>query len=97
MSKRRILKKEISYTAGDLFTEVLIYAQCMPNVDQEKVDPLLTRILEMSDKFVLRAGHPDGKDNHKIIRAFYQKLRADFNNEVDAIAAEISSLFKAEQ
>ena len=49
MAKRRILKKDISRIAGDLFSEVLVCKLYIPGVDQEKADALLTRILDMED------------------------------------------------
>ncbi len=62
MAKRRILKKEISYVAGELFTEALVCKLYIPGVNQEKADALMTRILDMQDGYTLRAGHPDGKE-----------------------------------
>lgn len=46
MAKRRILKKEISYVAGELFTEALVCKLYIPGVNQEKADALMARILE---------------------------------------------------
>lgn len=40
MAKRRILKKEISYVAGELFTEALVCKLYIPGVNQEKADAL---------------------------------------------------------
>ena len=77
MAKRRILKKEISYVAGELFTEAL-----------------MARILDMQDSYIVRAGHPDGKDNKALVRNYYRKLREDLQNEVNAIADEIGELSK---
>ena len=47
MAKRRILKKEISYVAGELFTEALVCKLYIPGVNQEKADALMARILDM--------------------------------------------------
>ena len=89
MAKRRILKKEISYVAGELFTEALVCKLYIPGVNQEKADALMARILDMQDSYIVRAGHPDGKDNKALVRNYYRKLREDLQNEVNAIADEI--------
>lgn len=94
MAKRRILKKEIGYVAGDLFMETLICKLYIPGVDQEKSDILMSRILDMQDSFIVRAGHPDGKDNKKVVKEYYRKLRSDLQVEVDAIAKNIEELSK---
>lgn len=94
MSKRRVLKKDISYVAGDLFTEVLVCKLYVPGVDQEKAEALMTRILDMQEDFVRRAGHPGGKDNKALVKSYYRKLKADLQAEINAIAAEIGELSK---
>ena len=50
MAKRRILKKEISYVAGELFSEVLVCKLFIPGVEEDKADVLLARILDMQDE-----------------------------------------------
>ena len=54
MAKRRILKKEISYVAGELFTEALVCKLYIPGVNQEKADALMARILDMQDSYIVR-------------------------------------------
>lgn len=94
MANRRILKKEISYTAGNLFLETVFCKLYLPDTNEEKADTILARILDMQDNFIGRAGRPDGKDNPKLVKAYYSKLRADLQKEIDAIAAEIGELNK---
>ena len=80
MAKRRILKKEISYVAGELFTEALVCKLYIPGVNQEKADALMARILDMQDSYIVRAGHPDGKDNKALVRNYYRKLKGKKNH-----------------
>ena len=94
MAKRRILKKEIGYVAGDLFSEVLVCKLFVPGTEKEKADALLSRILDMQDEYVRRAGSPDAKDNKKLVKEYYNKLRADLQAEEDAIVSEIEKLGK---
>lgn len=96
MAKRRILKKDISYVAGDLFTEVLICQAFVPGTEQEKADSVMSRILQMQDEYIRRAQRPDGNGDRKHVKEYYRKLRADLQAEVDAIGEEIASLSKAE-
>ena len=68
MAKRRILKKDISYVAGDLFSETLFCKLYLPGVDSEKADVVMARILDMQDEFIRRANCPDGKENKKRVK-----------------------------
>lgn len=94
MAKRRKLKKDIGYVAGDLFAEALFCKLYIPGVDKEKAEVVMSRILDMQDDFVRRANHPDGKDNKKMVKEYYRKFWADLQTEVDAIANEIGELSK---
>ena len=43
MAKRRILKRDISYVAGDLFSEALFCKLYLPGVNSEKADVVMAR------------------------------------------------------
>lgn len=92
MAKRRILKKNISYIAGDLFTEVLVCKMLIPGVDAGKIEELLTRIVDMQEDFIRRAHFPDGKDNRVLVKEYYRKLLVDLETEANAIVREIEDL-----
>ena len=63
MAKRRTLKKEIGYTASELFLETLICKLYIPGVDSEKADVVMARILNMQDEYICRANSPAGNGN----------------------------------
>ncbi|MDH6315057.1 hypothetical protein M2459_000956 [Parabacteroides sp. PF5-5] len=94
MAKRRILKKNIGYITGDLYTEVLVCKILLPDVDQEKVEQLLKRISEMYETFIRRAHHLDAKDNKVLVKKYYQKLFSDFEKDTDSIIEEIEAMRK---
>ena len=45
MAKRRILKRDISYVAGDLFSEALFCKLYLPGVNSEKADVVMARVI----------------------------------------------------
>lgn len=92
MAKRRILKKNIAYIAGELFTEVLVCKMLVPGVDQDAIDKLLSRVLDMQEEFIRRAHHPNGKDNKSLVKEYYRKLLLDLETEANAIADKITEL-----
>ena len=94
MAKRRILKRDISDVAGDLFSEALFCKLYLPGVNSEKADVVMARVLDMQDEFIRRANRPDGKETKKRVKEYYCKLRADLQTEINAIATEIGELSK---
>lgn len=96
MAKRRILKRDIGYIAGELFTEVLVLKILFPEMDGDKAEKLMVRIMDMQDNFMPRAGNPDGKENKVLVKEYYRKLKIDLQTEVDAIVGEIEKLSKVQ-
>lgn len=92
MASRRILKKDISYVARELFNEVMVRMIVIPGVDRFKADAIMSRILNMEDEYIRRANRPDAKNNRTLVKEYYRKLRIDLQNEVDEIVNELSQL-----
>jgi len=94
MAKKRILKKYISYFAGELFSEALVISMLFPNVDQASCEKVMTRILDIQDDFIRRVNHPDAKDNKVLVKKYYKALKNDFLTEVNDIVKELGELSK---
>ena len=60
MAKRRELKKNVNYIAGELFSECLINSMFVPGTDKAKADELMGKILSMQDEFISRISHTEG-------------------------------------
>lgn len=86
--KRRILKKQVNYIAGELFAECVVLSKVVPGIDDQKVDELMTRVLYMQDDFISRISHTQPGN----VKGFYKAFRADFQAQVDAIIDEIGNL-----
>lgn len=90
MASRRQLKKDINYIVGDLFSETLVLSMLKPDVSQEKVDSLLSEILELQSEFVRRISHTEPGN----VKAYYKKLRTDFDEAVNNIFLKLKELDK---
>ena len=86
--KRRLLKKQVNYIAGELFAECVVLTQVVPGIDEKKVDYLMTRSLYMQDDFISRISHTQPGN----VKGFYKAFKADFQAQVDAIIDEIGNL-----
>ena len=86
--KRRLLKKQVNYIAGELFAECVVLTQVVPGIDEKKVDDLMTRILYMQDDFISRISHTQPGN----VKGVYKAFKADFQVQVDAIIDEIGNL-----
>ncbi|MBN2765701.1 MAG: hypothetical protein JXR27_04950 [Paludibacteraceae bacterium] len=92
MASRRKLKKTINYVSSELMTELYFRALISEKTDESKVEALSVEIADLNDNFILRAGRPDGKNNNKIVKAYYRKLFSDWQTSVDAIVKKMDTL-----
>ena len=88
MANKRIIKKNISYIAGELFTECLVQSLYVPGTDKVKADKLMGEILTTQDDFLRRISHIEPGN----VKVFFKKLRADFNAKTEEFVEAIGKL-----
>ena len=93
MAKRRDLKKIIDYLSGELIMEALL-CSLRPKYDKIKIEEIISKISNMNTEFKTRIQHPSGNSNKRLTSQYYNKLRDDFDAEVDKIYMELLSLNK---
>ena len=88
MASRKVLKKNVNYIAGELFTECLVNSLYVPGTDKKKADELMSEILKMQDEFISRISHTEPGN----VKGYYKKFRSDFNAKVEEIIDALSKL-----
>ncbi|MBF1046905.1 hypothetical protein [Porphyromonas sp. oral taxon 275] len=91
MASKRQLKKEIILEVTQLFDEAIILRSLATGQSMElELEELMDDIMVLTDDSLRRVAHPDGKDNPRLIRAYYRGLRqhiaqhvADFSDRLD--------------
>ncbi len=91
MASKKNLKKDISFLTRDLI-ETLCFKSATLKLDEKAVSELIVKVLAFRSEFVSRAGHADGKDNAKMVKAYYRKLYEDMFAEFKALAEAVNTL-----
>ncbi|HRZ96892.1 MAG TPA: hypothetical protein P5084_05005 [Paludibacter sp.] len=78
MASRRKLKKTINFVTSELITDIYFHCLMNKNIDEEKVENLVTEAVNISRDFILRAIRPDGKNNPQRVKFYYKKLFSDW-------------------
>lgn len=92
MANLRELKKDINYLASEIVTQGYLKLTLMETVKEEELSPVLVEVIAMRNEFIARVNHPDGKDNKKLVKKFYQKLRKDLMDYSVAMLDKIQAL-----
>lgn len=79
MASKRRLKKDVVALAAALFDEALLFRAFASGEQVDELEALMDDIMVWTDDTIRRVARPDGKDNPKLVRAYYTKLRRDIN------------------
>ncbi|MFT3753176.1 MAG: hypothetical protein QM800_09980 [Paludibacter sp.] len=92
MASRRKLKQTIQFVSSELITDIYFRCLMSKKVDEKKVDDLVVKIMTLTREYILRANRPDGKDNPKLIKAYFKKLFSDWQADMDQVIKEIGTI-----
>lgn len=92
MANKRNLKKELNFITSELYSECLFIKFYEKDIDSEKADALLNKIVNTQKDFASRINHTDGKDNPKLVKKYYDSLIADLDKAIGEIIDEIEQL-----
>ncbi|WP_026475424.1 hypothetical protein [Alkaliflexus imshenetskii] len=77
MASVRSLKKDINFLASELVTQAYLGQILFKDTTEDELINTITEALEFRNSLIARANHPDGKDNPKLVKSYYQKVRKD--------------------
>ena len=92
MASRRKLKTTIKFVSSELVTDIYFRCLMSKEIDEQKVNSLVENIMILNREFVLRVNRPDGKDNPKLVKAYFRKLFADWQGAMKKTIKEIENL-----
>lgn len=92
MSNRRDLKKDIDYLVFEVISDCLSYSEIHPEKNSDKVSDIIADAVGLRNDLIARVNNPDGKDNPKILKAFYRTVEKDLAEGISALFERLSAL-----
>ena len=92
MASRRKLKKTIKFVSFELITDIYFRYLNSKDTDAKKIDDLVVDIMSLNREYVLRANRPDGKDNPKLVKAYFSKLFGDWQAAMEKVSKVIEKI-----
>ncbi len=90
MASKRKLKKGFIALATELFNEALLFRAFTKVEEAEPLEQVMDELLIWTDDTIRRIAHPDGKDDPKLVKAYYSKLRNDIEERAVAFSEELT-------
>jgi hypothetical protein len=92
MASRRNLKKTINFVSSELITDIYFRCLMSRSLEDQKIDSLVVEIMAVNREFILRVNRPDGKENSKLVKAYFLKLFFDWQIAMEKIVKEIERI-----
>lgn len=92
MANLRDLKKDIDYLIFEVISDCFTYSEIHAEEGQEELTAIISDAAELRNDLIDRVNNPDGKDNPKIVKAYYKTVRKDLLEGVDKLFDRLSDL-----
>ena len=92
MASIRELKKDVDYLVFEVLSDCFAYSEVHPEEKSDELSEIITDAVNLRNDLILRVNNPDGKDNPKILKAFYKSVEKDLSTGVDTLFNRLSSL-----
>jgi len=92
MASVRELKKDIDYLVYEVLSDCFAFSGMHPDDRTEELAAIISDAVELRNDLIARVNNPDGKDNPKIVKAYYKSVEKDLLQGVDKLFTRLSSL-----
>ena len=92
MASVRELKKDIDYLVFEVISDCFVFSGVNPDNKSEELSVLISDAVNFRNDLIARVNNPDGKDNPKIIKAYYKAVEKDLLVGVDNLFNRLSAL-----
>jgi len=92
MASVRELKKDIDYLIFEVISDCFVYSNIHPDNKTDELTTLISDAVEFRNDLIARVNNPDGKDNHKIVKAYYKAVAKDLLVGVDKLFERLSEI-----
>jgi hypothetical protein len=94
MASVRDLKKDIDYLIFEVISDSFAYSGIHPEDKSDELSAIISDAVSFRNDLIARVNNPDGKDNPKIVRAYYKSIEKDLTAGVDKLFDRLSALSK---
>lgn len=93
MASIRQLKKEIEFLSSQMISDCIDFVQTFNGKEMEAM-AVIDEIVVLHNSTVDKINNPDGKDNPKLVKAFYQQAKKEYVEGINEAYKRLESLVK---
>jgi hypothetical protein len=93
MASIRKLKKEIGYLSSQVIGDSIDFVQTFSGKEKEAL-AVIDEIVSLHNNTVDKINNPDGKDNPKLVKVYYQNLKKKYVEGINEAYKNLENLVK---
>jgi hypothetical protein len=97
MASIRELKKDIDYLIFEVISDCFVFSNVHPDNKSDELSALISDAVAFRNELIARVNNPDGKDNPKIVKAYYKSVEKDLITGVDKLFERLSTISSKEK
>jgi hypothetical protein len=94
MASVRELKKDIDYLIYEVISDCFVFSGLHPDMKSDELSAIISDAVDFRNDLISRVNNPDGKDNPKIVKAYYKSVEKDLLTGVDKLFSRLSEMTK---
>lgn len=94
MANVRRLKQEIEFMTSQLIGDCIDFLEKFDDKKDKTVLLIIEEAVLLNNTMLDRACHPDDKNNPKLVKQHYRKLKTDFIKGLDSAYLKLEGLLK---
>ena len=94
MASVRELKKDIDYLIYEVISDCFVFSGLHPEMQSDELSAIISDAVDFRNDLIARVNNPDGKDNPKIVKAYYKSVEKDLLTGVDKLFSRLSEMTK---
>ncbi len=92
MSSIKDLKKDIHFLTSEIFTECFVKQFIKEDIDKDKLAGIMVDAVKFKNEFIARTNHYDARNNPKLVKEYFKKLRHDMYAKYIKMSESIEKL-----
>lgn len=77
MASIRQLKKEVEFLSSQLVSDCIDFVQAFNGKEMEAM-AVIDEVVALHNSTLDKINHPDGKDNPKLVKSYYQQVKKNY-------------------
>jgi hypothetical protein len=95
MANKRELKKDIDYLVFEVIADCFAYKEVAPDNNIDEIAEIINDAVGLRNDLIARVNNPEGKDNRRITKTYFQQVSKDLLEGVDKLFSRLSALAAA--